>query len=682
MSVSRRLLSAAVAIALAGCGGPRAALVSGTGAREVAPERVGERALLVVERPMDGHVAVVVFLDAGYLDGAGTALVAAEIVSSSTHDLDAAVLPDGIRFRRMCHAEALDECVREIEAALGSRSFSEQALGAALRTVAARRERGSGSSRREAETLAASAALGLELAPLGDAEETVTREDVTRFLDEHFGAERSLWIAVGDVRAERVQAALAGTPSRTARASRRARRPDEAASRVRSAEHPEPGHWAIARRVATQEEAMALANAWRARRSLATGVEVSAFPTRAGWVALVSFARRDAHEVSRWVHVEPEPSAHEMADETAWDLADRLGARWISGELASVDARTSLALVGRDAEADAQTIDLEDGPSPWASTLVPVQDASELAMAWALPGAAEDGPSALGATRIAAEILARRCTNEASIRVDGDAVVVVTSDAPQRARAAASRWRDCVALSEPSPAEIEATRRVLVARATLDDDRLAAAARALTPRAPGLVASEGSRQSLSDVPTEDVLARWRSWRDAGRWGLAGAVEGSRSEPAPDAVADVEGTEVHLRVAVDRPELVIIEAVPGCGDVSYGAALERAWAGLARGRGLEIAWTRSGASRQLAWGAISVRGDAAALEAVRSEELSDEARASAMREAAHGAREARAALASLRELARRGAIGRRGARCDAPTVRGRAWLEPLPSGPRR
>jgi hypothetical protein len=329
-----------------------------------------------------------------------------------------------------------------------------------------------------------------------------------------------------------------------------------------------------------------------------------------------------------------------------------------------------------------QAIELDAAASTWADAArVPVADTTELSVAWALPGAAEDGASALGATRIAAEILARRCADGADVRVDGDGIVVTTTDAPAVARAEASRWRDCVALSEPTHAEVEAARRVLVARATLDDDRLAAAARAITPRAPGLVAAEGSRQALSDVPADDVLSRWRSWRDGGRWGLAGAVDGSHSAPEADDGPAVEATEVRIRASVARPELVIVEAVPGCGDVSYGAALERAWSRLARRLGLEVTWIRSGASRHLAWGAIAVRGDAPALETARRSDLGDDMR-EALREGSRDALDAHAALASPRELARRGASGARGTRCDAPTVRGHAWLDPHPSGPRR
>lgn len=681
MSEPRRLLCAAMALALAGCGGARATIASQS-SDDVTPERVGQRALLVLERPMDGLVAVTVWIDAGALDGASAALVTAELVAASTHDLDATVLPDGTRFRRMCEAESLATCVLEIGGAVALRSFSEEALADALRAVSSRRERGSSSSRREAEALAASGALGIELAPLGDAETTASRADVSAFLEDHYGAERSLWIAVGDVHRERFEELLRGVPSTAARASRHARHVEDAASSVRAVEHPDAGHWAIATRVATSDEATALANAWAARRSLARGVEVSAFPTRAGWLAMVSFPRREDQDVARWAHVEPEPLARASAGETAWDIADRLGARWIAGE-PRAEERTGIALVGRDAEAATRAMTLERPASPWdEAARIPIGDAADLSIVWALPGPAEDGASAFGATRIASEILAHRCAAEGRVWADGDGVVIVRSDSPLRARALASRWRDCVALSEPTIGEIEAARRVLVARATLEDERLAAAARAIAPHAPGLVAPEASRQALSDVPADDVLARWRSWRDAGRWGLAGAVDERGAPPPTTSIARVEGAEVHVRAAVAQPELVIIEAIPGCGEGAHGAALERAWASLARALGLEITWSAAGASRQLAWGAVAVRGDAGAVHAFESSDLDDDARATATREAEHHAREARAALASPVELARRGALGPAGGRCDARPIRGRAWLEPHPAGARR
>ena len=670
-----------LALALAGCGGVRVPpAVSST--VSVATERVGERAVIVVERPMEGHAAITVWLDAGSLDGPEASLLAAELVASSA-DLEVTVLPDGTRVRRMCTLEALDGCVREIDAALARRSYTDEALEDARRAVSARRARGSGSSRREAERLATSAALGLELTPLGDPDAIVDRGAVEAFLDDHYGSDRSLWIAVGDLEPDRLAQALSETPTRGARAARLPRVTDEAAARVRAAEHAAPGYWAIAWRAPDAERAQALANAWSHRRLLAQDLEVSAFPTRAGWVALVSFARRADDDVTRWVGVVAEPADSEVADETAWELADRLGTRWVAGETPDARARAGVALVGEDAEGSTRAIELDAERDPFPdAVLVPVANTMGVSVAWALPGPTDDGASAFGASRIAAELLSHRCASEATIRVEGDAVLVTETSDLAGVRGHASRWSDCVVLSEPTADEVEAVRRVLVARASLDDERLAAVARAIAPAAPGVLAPRASRQALSDVPTADVLARWRSWRDAGRWSFAGAVERAGGEAPPEQPVDLMATEVRVRASVERPELVLVEALAGCGEVGYGAALARAWASHARRRGLEVTWQHSGATRVLAWGAVAVRGDATVLAEMARAVLAPAERNAASAEAMRAALVAHASLASTAELARRGALGAAAARCEGGTLRANAWLEPHPSSGRR
>ena len=663
-----------------GCGGaPRPRPVAAT---DLAPEQVGAHRVVVVERPMEGHVALTVWIDAGSLDGPNEALLAAEIVAAAG-ELDVLVTPDGTRLRRMCASAELERCVRELDAALGARGISDEALEAARERVAGRRARGASSSRREAEMLAAGAALGLSIEPLGVADTVPGREGVLAFLEAHYGADRALWIVVGDVARDRAEAAIERVDARAARAERARRTPTEQAPRTRASEHPGAGHWAIARRTPSEGEALAIANAWRARRGLATGVEVSAFPTRAGWVAMVSFARREGDAPMRWAGVAPWPVATREVPEGAFEIADRVGALWVTGAGAEVGERLGVAVVGRDAESTLAS--LEPARIPWESAAsVAVPGAASLSIAWLLPGPAEDGASALGASRIAAEIFSLRCGQGAQVSVEGAGVFVVTTGSPVESRAVASVWADCVALSEPSVADVETARRALVARTTLDDERLAAAAAALAPRAPGVVASEGSAQALSDVAIEDVRARWRSWRDGGRWGLAGAVADA-SGPAPS--ADVSGgleasTTRRERVAIDRQELVIIEAIPSCGNVAFGTALARAWARHARLLGLEVTWQRSGASSGAAWGAISARGDAGALGALASAELDPGARANVAEAAARLALEGLAELASTSELARRAAVGAAHARCESAPVRSSVWLEPHPTGARR
>ena len=294
--------------------------------------QVGGRDLVVIPRPLEGHVALSVWFDAGTLDApsASVALVAAELVASARDDVHATVSPDGIEIRTLCPIETLAPCVRELAVQLVDIEIDEARVATALSSVRARRERGLGSARREAETLATSAALGVALSPLGEAEDVVTTADVSRFVEAHLGTERSLWIAIGEVTEDRVARSLADTPRRSASAERATRSIDDHAASVRSEERHDRGMWAVARRETNEENAMAIARAWSLRRAFTPDLEVAAFPTRAGWVALASFAG-DEVDIARWTHVEPWPAQEVEAHGDAWFLASRVGGRWVAG---------------------------------------------------------------------------------------------------------------------------------------------------------------------------------------------------------------------------------------------------------------------------------------------------------------------------------------------------------------
>ncbi|MBN8612872.1 MAG: hypothetical protein J0L92_19915, partial [Deltaproteobacteria bacterium] len=318
------------ATCVVGCGGAPRPSTSRT--EPVAVAQVGGRDLVVFPRPLEGHIALSVWFDAGTLDApnASVALVAAELVASARDDVHATVSPDGIELRTLCTIAALDPCVHALAAQLAEIDVTEANVAAALSSVVARRERGLGSARREAETLATSAALGIALAPLGDAGDVVTTADVSRFVEAHLGTDRSLWIVIGEVTDDRVARSLADTPRRSASAERATRSIDDQAAAVRSEERHDRGMWAVARREENEANAMAVARAWSLRSAFVPELEVAAFPTRAGWVALASFAGDDV-DVARWTNVEPWPSQEIEAHGDAWSLAGRVGARWAAG---------------------------------------------------------------------------------------------------------------------------------------------------------------------------------------------------------------------------------------------------------------------------------------------------------------------------------------------------------------
>ncbi|MBX7197433.1 MAG: hypothetical protein K1X94_35640, partial [Sandaracinaceae bacterium] len=237
----RGLSALVIAALVAGCGAtPRTMTTTSPLPASVTREQVGAREVVVLPRPMGDQVAVTVWLDAGTLDAAhaSAALAAAELVASSAGpEVSALVVPDGTRFSAICARPTLGPCVASLAQALGSRDVPEAAMERIRRSLEDRRVRGLASARREAETLAVSAALGIELAPLGETEELAT-DDVRQFLDRHYGSARSLWVFVGGVSASDVHRALDGAAEATSSASRAERDADDSAPRARSEERP------------------------------------------------------------------------------------------------------------------------------------------------------------------------------------------------------------------------------------------------------------------------------------------------------------------------------------------------------------------------------------------------------------------------------------------------------------
>ncbi len=679
---------ALLATCLAGCGAASVRAARTTAVVDE-PEHVGGRQLLVVRRPLEGHVALSVWFDAGTLDApnASVALVAADLIASANDEVSWTLTPDGTSFRTLCPIGALDACVRALATQLAEIEITEARVAASIERVRGRRERGLASARRDAETLATSAALGLELSPLGAAEDPVSAADVARFVDAHLGSERCLWIVVGDVDARALGASLTNAPRRAASEARASRDVQENAAGARAEERHGAGFWALARRVPDEAAALALAHAWSLRSSLARELSVSAFPTRAGWIALVSFSSEGpSPTLARWASVEPWPPTSAPNEGDAWSIADRVGARWVAGEAPHVAIRDGIAIAAPDAEAQLASVASEASErSPWRhAPRVALDGTTEVAIAWTLPGPDSDGAAGHGATAIAVELLGERCVPREQIELRGDAVVVTAIGSEPAVLAHESLWSDCVSLVSPSTDEIERARRTVLSRASADDERQTIAAQHIAPTRPGLVAPRPSLRAASDVATGEVLERWMSWREGGRWALAGDVETSgASAPATTLPSDAPPAPIaRIATTLDAMERMVTVTLPACDSTGVAEALRGAWVSRGRQSGVEISWSTSGSAGGLAWVAMTGRGDAEALAAW--EALGAGASLDSVREDA--ARIDRAALVTLadpRAVATRAALGSRprSACTTAPRITS-LWLDPPLASRRR
>jgi predicted Zn-dependent peptidase len=161
-----------------------------------------------IARPTPEVVHLALWIDAGSRDASvpQIATVAAWIAAyRAGGNTRAYATPDGIELSLRCQSQAVRKCLYRLRAALATREVSEanarQALG---RLVADRRRADVMDEGRTADRLALTALLGPEARgffPLGAKEDdaAVTARAISSFMRDHFGPERSLVVAVGDV---------------------------------------------------------------------------------------------------------------------------------------------------------------------------------------------------------------------------------------------------------------------------------------------------------------------------------------------------------------------------------------------------------------------------------------------------------------------------------------------------
>jgi hypothetical protein len=697
-------------VAMVGCGA--APTRPGATGAEPVRARAGDVSIVAIPRPLGDVVALSLWLDAGTLDGAhgSASLLAAEIAAlrarEARPDLEVAVVPDGTWFRSLCPRSELAICLDAWGRVVGTRTPTDAELEAAAVDLAARRARALARPERTSEALAVGAALGLSVRPLGEAEDPIDREEVAGFLDAHYGADRALVIAVGEVETDDLAALVSQHLTGPRASARRASRTPAPGSTTRHEEHAdgEPT-WSFAVRTSSEAEATGVVSGWRQRAHGWAALRTSAFPTRAGWVALATL-RGDAERavtVARWRS--PATSAARLVSwpEDAWSLAERAGLAWTAEPAEARGRRAGMGVVGDVSEEDAAAVAraLDEGPSASFVTRV-VGGVDGLALVWPLEGPAYEAPHALGSTVLAATMLHERCAPEATLTVEPEQILLSWRGEVGRVLDAAAFGRDCLARGAPSDEDVDRARRAAMARAGVGDARREAAAALSFAATPGLVASSGSREALARLETSDVQARWRAWAARVGWSVVGASEALATVrasglglevdalPALDAIAATTTPGTAGVAAVRRlqglagRELLLTVPLAGCDAQEIATEALAALALHARRAGAAPTWREAGCGPRsgAGWAAIALSGvpdDARAAEllALPSPSLAAALGRGAERADRRRALEGGDPLAIARALAR-------GRPSDGPprAMEPRAqWLEPEVTGRR-
>lgn len=214
-----------VVVLMPGCGSSGAS-GSGAGVRapgtdptRSSPAYVPEFSWFVRPLPTQGTVELALYLDAGSRDAAPAqvatlaayALAARLDADAPQQPVRAQVTPDATAFVLTCAAEQLVACAERLTSVLGAAPLTTSELTAAHVQLREARSGAHADATRAAEAAALHALLGAEasgLFPLGDAEHDVLASAalVQAFVDAHYGSQRALLLAEGDVDAHALDA--------------------------------------------------------------------------------------------------------------------------------------------------------------------------------------------------------------------------------------------------------------------------------------------------------------------------------------------------------------------------------------------------------------------------------------------------------------------------------------------
>lgn len=581
----------------------------GTQAKQVRPLKTAPQVrasstgvdVAVLARPTGDMLLLSLYVDAGARDGAvpQVAAIAARLAAEAGGEAMRGVAhPDATELSLPCERAKLRGCLRALARALSSRDPTPAQVSEALAAQAAGRRRALAADRSAAAALGLRALFGDDAAkrfiPLGDPRDdaSVTPAAVGAFLADHFGEERTLVIAAGDVEAGtlRRSAAEAFAGKTRARTDRQARGlPEVLGSRtlkVGIARSPSVGMVALSTSPAEGANVAALL-----REELGGTGEVTAqvTPVRGGaltWISLPGRDPRGLADLAAWLPLPAPHSAEPAAPlDDVWASSRALGLDWATrGPAAPREVAFGIGVLlqeapragddGSDRAAAAQAKLLErlrlpalsaangadDGGDAVQDTRVSVTlsngvrveiateagDAAGLALRFA-GGAAHDPPTAHGRAAVLAHLAAQHCDGRSSdahaarLRALG-AVLTPSVDAAgwglqmqvpaDKLEAGLRLLVRCALRPSRAPAHLhDATAAVhdQLAADSRDSRMRAAVARALSPRSPGRIAPLGSAQGLASLGIRSLTTAVE--QDLVGRRLSIAVVGPRPAPA-------------------------------------------------------------------------------------------------------------------------------------------------------
>jgi predicted Zn-dependent peptidase len=362
VALRRGLLSAA--LLAAGCAGsvvvgPKPAPPLGLGfvreGRGAGPD------LALIARPSGELVELALWIDVGARDAEApqvatlAAWLAAQAAGPEVHGT---AWPDGTELAMTCKRSQLAACLAQLARGLALRALDPARMQVAVRRlIDAQRAAAAADPQRDADLLALrglygdAAATGFVPLPRTSDDSLPSSAQVQAFLADHFGPERSLVIAAGDLDVDALEGAVA-------RAFAKAKPASQARASTRAPPNAEPGvnvevgnsdalSVAMAATDLTQAHRAAAALQARLERSrLVSAIRGNVFLVRGGGLVLLRMQTRNAAAVVRAVGGECARNALEgapavVAQPAGEDLAAltrRLGMRWTTqGEAQSVE---------------------------------------------------------------------------------------------------------------------------------------------------------------------------------------------------------------------------------------------------------------------------------------------------------------------------------------------------------
>ncbi len=338
-----------------GCGAhPPAATAPGP--REPELDESAGLHLLALPRPTPGRVWLSLWIDAGARDASPPQLATVAAWSAAGEGVEGRALADAVELSLPCETAALMSCLDRLAHAIRAREVSTPRLTDALRRLRSARGTTGGDALRASDRLALEALLGESIDPLGDASDDtrIDERTLSAFLADHFGRDRALIIAVGDIDADTLRAAaaeaFADVPA--ARSQRASRAAPSTRAQVDVGDHDALSAAAI---FGPPSHAVTAAQRWVARVGGDAGATV--FPVRGGTALVVrrrgpfaeglGAAAQDAIDRLREVREElagaPEAAIPHPEDQPS--LARWHGARWASGPVTEIGGLGLGALV-------------------------------------------------------------------------------------------------------------------------------------------------------------------------------------------------------------------------------------------------------------------------------------------------------------------------------------------------